>query len=134
MQYARALGARVLAIDHGSKEALCRSLGADEFVDYTQFPRDEPPSADKNQMAVRIRELTQGGCKLALMCASSSSTYVQSPYWLRFRGTIVCLGVADDPSIAVGKPNYFIYNELRMMGKFLLSLSPPCSFIVLNLK
>ncbi|KXJ97561.1 alcohol dehydrogenase [Microdochium bolleyi] len=115
VQYARALGARVLAVDHGSKEALCRSLGADEFVDFTQYPRDDPPSPE-SKMATRIRELTQGGCKVALMCASSSATYEHAMFWLRFRGTIVCLGVPDNAATMAGNPAFFLASELRLIG------------------
>ncbi|CRK10824.1 hypothetical protein BN1723_009178 [Verticillium longisporum] len=37
VQYAKALGARVVAVDAGVKEALCRELGADDFVDFAAF-------------------------------------------------------------------------------------------------
>ncbi|KAH7041146.1 alcohol dehydrogenase [Microdochium trichocladiopsis] len=114
VQYARALGARVLAVDHGSKEDLCRSLGADEFVDFSQFPANEPPG--ESQMAARIRELTAGGVKIALMCSSNSGTYEQAVYWLRFRGTIVCVGVPDNAAVMAGSPMMFLEKELRMIG------------------
>ncbi|GAA0495492.1 alcohol dehydrogenase [Paractinoplanes deccanensis] len=35
VQIARSMGARVTAVDHGSKEELVRRLGATDFVDYT---------------------------------------------------------------------------------------------------
>ena len=33
IQYARAMGMRILAVDHPSKEEHCRNLGAEWFVD-----------------------------------------------------------------------------------------------------
>jgi len=35
VQYARYAGIRVLAIDAGDKGELCKSLGAEEFIDFT---------------------------------------------------------------------------------------------------
>lgn len=34
VQYARAMGIRVLAIDGGEKEAMCHELGAEAFIDF----------------------------------------------------------------------------------------------------
>lgn len=34
VQYAKAMGLRVLAIDAGEKEALCAELGAEAFIDF----------------------------------------------------------------------------------------------------
>lgn len=34
IQYARALGIRVLAIDAGEKEDLCNRLGVEAFIDF----------------------------------------------------------------------------------------------------
>ncbi|CAK7234641.1 hypothetical protein SCUCBS95973_009003 [Sporothrix curviconia] len=88
IQYARALGARVLAIDAGAKEAFCRELGADTFVDYRALDSDE-------RLAEHIHRLTEGGAKVALICAASSKAYGQAPSWLRFRGCVVALGIPD---------------------------------------
>ncbi|KAG7115224.1 Alcohol dehydrogenase 2 like protein [Verticillium longisporum] len=88
VQYAKALGARVVAVDAGVKEALCRELGADDFVDFAAFASD----AD---LAARIKEATGGGARIALMCSASSKSYGQCMSWLGFRGTVACLGIPD---------------------------------------
>jgi alcohol dehydrogenase, propanol-preferring len=40
VQYARALDARVVAIDLGPKKELCLQCGAEAFVDFTEFAED----------------------------------------------------------------------------------------------
>lgn len=110
IQYARALGARVVAIDSKSKEDLCRELGADHFVDFMGFDGDE-------SLCQYIHEITGGGAKIALMCASSIKSYIQSPSWLRFRGTVVALGL---PNAGVGKAvdiYQFVSQELKLIGE-----------------
>ena len=44
VQLAKALGAYVIGTASGKNEAFVRSLGADEFIDYTQIPVDEAVS------------------------------------------------------------------------------------------
>ena len=110
IQYARAMGARVIAIDSESKENLCRELGADHFIDFMNFNSDE-------SLCQYIHEKTGGGAKVALMCSSSIKAYSQAPSWLRFRGTVVALGI---PNAGVGKVvdiYQFITQELRLIGE-----------------
>lgn len=40
VQYAKAIGGRVIALDVSSKRDFCLSQGADEFIDFTQFDVD----------------------------------------------------------------------------------------------
>ena len=88
IQYARAFGTRVLALDIGSKETFCRGLGAEEFIDFTKYGSDA-------ELRDQVRKLTGGGAKTVIMCASSAKAYAQSIGWLGFRGTLVCLGVPE---------------------------------------
>lgn len=113
VQYARALGGRVLAIDSDPKESVCREVGADEFIDFTQFPKD---TEGGEAMAAKIRELTAGGAKIALMCSSNAGSYEQCMYWLRFRGVIIALGVPDVPNTKIADPGYFLNFELKLIG------------------
>ncbi|KAL1888529.1 hypothetical protein Sste5346_009485 [Sporothrix stenoceras] len=109
IQYARAMGAWVVAIDAGSKEKFCRELGADEFVDFAKFD-------DDNSLAHHIQSVTRGGAKVALICAASGKAYSQAPHWLRFRGCVVALGIPSESVGQVVSIFQFVSLELRLIG------------------
>ncbi|KAL4861009.1 hypothetical protein BDV12DRAFT_204464 [Aspergillus spectabilis] len=88
IQYAKALGLRVLAIDHGSKKEFCLGLGADVFVDFTQFSTDEG-------LAAHVKDVTDGGCHSLLVCNAASKAYDQALDLLRYAGTLVCVGIPE---------------------------------------
>jgi propanol-preferring alcohol dehydrogenase len=111
IQYAKALGARVLGIDVGSKEALAREVGADAFVNFTSYTTDE-------DLAEKVHELTQGGAQVVLMCSSNSMAYSQAALWLAFRGTIVGLGVPETGDVKIVSPVHFLSDELTYFGEF----------------
>lgn len=95
VQYARVLGARVLGVDAGAKEALVRDLGAEAFLDYTAFASDE-------EMAAQVKEITGGGVQIALVCAATARAYAQGLLWLGFRGKLCVLGIpatAQEPAL-----------------------------------
>jgi propanol-preferring alcohol dehydrogenase len=112
IQYAKALGTKVLALDTGGKEKLCCSLGADEFVDFTKFKDDASLEAE-------IKKLTGGGARTVLMCSSSTKAYDQAVGWLGFRGTLVCLGVPEGNRVPIGGAivQPMIAKELTIFGK-----------------
>jgi propanol-preferring alcohol dehydrogenase len=118
IQYAKALGTKVLALDMGVKEQLCRSLGADEFVDFTKF-------TDDASLATEIKKLTGGGARTVLMCSSSTKAYDQAVGWLGFRGTLVCLGVPEGVRVPIGGAivEPMIAQELTIFGKIIRSQS-----------
>ncbi|OAG44385.1 hypothetical protein AYO21_01381 [Fonsecaea monophora] len=90
VQYAKAFNLRVIAVDHGSKADFCKSLGADVFLDFTQFN-----SAD---LTARVKEVTDGGCHAVMVCNASSGAYDQALDFLRYAGTLVCVGIPEvDP-------------------------------------
>lgn len=112
IQYARAMGARVAAIDAESKESFCRELGADEFVDFAKY------KDDNDGLAKHIHGVTGGGAKVVLICAASGKAYSDAPQWLRFRGCIIALGI---PSDSVGQALsifQFVSLELRLIGTY----------------
>ncbi|KAH8686265.1 alcohol dehydrogenase [Ilyonectria robusta] len=109
IQYAKALGGKVLAVDTGAKEELCRSLGANEFVDFTKFSTD----AD---LAARVKDITSGGARVALMCASSSRAYAQAMSWLGFRGTVACVGIPEKEGALIPNIVAMVTDELRIIA------------------
>jgi len=88
IQYAKAIGARVIALDHGSKRGLCEELGADAFVDFTKFGKDEDLKAE-------VWKISKNGVKTVLNCVSNNKSYSQAMGFLGFRGTLVCIGVPE---------------------------------------
>lgn len=111
IQYARAMGAKVLAIDAANKEDFCRGLGAQVYLDFRKYPSSE-------EMAKAIQEATGGGARLALMCVSSQSAYDEAIAWLGFRGKLVILGVPEGEArpIAGAVAGLMIGNEISIIA------------------
>jgi propanol-preferring alcohol dehydrogenase len=112
IQYAKALGARVVGLDIGAKEEFCKSLGVDAFLDFTKF--------DEKEMEAKVKEVTGGGARIILQCSSSVKAYAQAVGWLGFRGTLVCLGVVEgeEPPIGGAKVGPMISQELTIFGTY----------------
>ena len=120
IQYAKAMGASVIAVDIGSKHTFCKDLGADFFIDFTRFATNEDITAE-------VKRLVPGGVKIVLCCAGSKRAYEQAPAFLGPRGTLVCVGIP----VHEGKPgervplfdlSSIVANELNIIGKY------PCTF------
>lgn len=111
IQYAKALGGRVVALDIGSKAKLCSDLQADAFVDFTEY-------SDDAQLTAKIQEVTGGGAQIVLLCSSSNRAYAQGVTFLRFRGTMVCLGVPEGESVPIGTATVdtLVNSELTITG------------------
>lgn len=83
IQYAKALGLVVVAIDIGEdKLSYCRTLGADFVVDAT----------DKDHCA-RVVQHTGGGSHGVLCLATNTDAFTSAISMTRMRGTIVCVGL-----------------------------------------
>jgi propanol-preferring alcohol dehydrogenase len=117
IQYAKAMGARVLAVDASSKEALCNELGAEAFIDYAKFSTDE-------ELTAEVHKISKGGARTVLMCSSDHKAYTQALGFLGFRGTLCCLGVAEGENPFGPKAMGLIMNtELTIIGEPCLSCS-----------
>ncbi|TPX36334.1 hypothetical protein SmJEL517_g01533 [Synchytrium microbalum] len=93
VQYGKAMGFRIVAIDGGKdKEELCKRLGAEVFLDFTK--EKNIPSA--------VRKVTGGGAHGALICATSQLAYSQAPGYLRpFVGVMVCVALPHNAKLDV---------------------------------
>ena len=95
VQFAKAAGARVIATTSGGdKDAVARSVGADDVIGYDGF-------------ADRVRELTGGDGAAAVYDGIGRATFRESLAALRRRGTLVLYGSAS------GDPGPFEPAELR---------------------
>lgn len=131
IQYAKVLGARVLALDAGSKEEFCLGFNADAFIDFTKYDTDA-------QLAAAVRAVTKESAKVVLMCSSSNRAYSQAISFLGFRGTLVCLGVPEGPQLPIGgaKVADLIGLELTIFGGLLFKtfLRDACTSSLPNMR
>ena len=99
---------RVIAIDGGDeKRDLCKSLGAEEFIDFTTC-KDIP---------ARVMELTTYGAHGVLVTAATAEAYSGAPALLRPGGTIVAVGLPKDPSVMAGAPPLMMaLKRLQVVG------------------
>ncbi|KAL7420328.1 alcohol dehydrogenase [Cryptotrichosporon argae] len=94
VQYAKAMGGRVIGIDAGDKEELVLSCGAEYCIDFKT----------EEDVAGRINKLTGGGAHVIVV--TSVPAYSLAWQYVRLRGTVVCLGMGPtdfDASLAVVK-------------------------------
>jgi D-arabinose 1-dehydrogenase-like Zn-dependent alcohol dehydrogenase len=105
---AKALGARVLAVDVGEgARGLARTLGADEVVDPAEFP----------DVAARIRELSDGGAHVSLDAVGIPAVAAASVACLRRRGRHVQVGLLLGPDATAGLPmDLVVSRELQVLG------------------
>ena len=110
VQYAKAIGLNVIAIDTGdAKEKLTKSLGASVFIDFKK--------SGKN-LVDDIKKASPGGLgpHAALVVAAQESAYTQAIQYLRPSGTLVCNGMPDAPLQA----NIFwtVFKSIRIQGSY----------------
>jgi alcohol dehydrogenase, propanol-preferring len=127
IQYAKALGARVCALDSGAKEQFCRELGADAFVNFAEFKEDE-------ELNDAVRKVNVDGMKVVLVFSNGNRAYTQAMGFLGFRGTMVCLGVPEGEPVPIGgaKVLAMIDKELTIFGEFVHVLALCCGLLMRN--
>ncbi|KAL0490311.1 alcohol dehydrogenase [Acrasis kona] len=108
VQYARAMGLRVLGIDTGDdKEKLVKQLGAEVFIDYIKC---------KN-VVEQVKMFTNGGPHATLVLSTSSESYNQAIQWSRPRSTLVTVSLPPN-----AKLNADIFSltvkSLRIVGSY----------------
>lgn len=81
---------RIIGIDHGSKEKLVKDCGAEIFLDITKF--------DDKTIAEEVKRITTHGAAAVIVCTASNGAYAQALSFLRFGGTLVCVGMPEGDS------------------------------------
>ncbi len=89
-QWAKALGARTIGVCSGSKADLARAHGYDHVINYTS-----------ENMAERVRELTEGEGVPVVYDGVGAATFIPSLDCLRTRGLMVSFGNASGPVTGV---------------------------------
>ncbi|KAH8898245.1 alcohol dehydrogenase [Thozetella sp. PMI_491] len=84
VQFAKAMGYRVIAIDVGQeKEDLCQSLGVEAYFD-----------ARQEDLVEAVSKVTEGkGAKAAIVAAGSNLAYQSALQYLGAAGTLVSVGI-----------------------------------------
>ena len=110
IQYARAMGLDVIAVDGGpEKRDMCLSLGASTYVDFT---------TSKNLVADVKAATPEGlGAHAVLMLAVSEKPFQQASQYVRSKGTVVCVGL---PANAYLKAPVFdtVVREINIKGSY----------------
>ncbi|KAL7417990.1 alcohol dehydrogenase [Mrakia frigida] len=108
VQYAKAMGYRVIAIDSGAeKEKLLASYGVTDFIDYM-----------KGDVVKAVNDLTGGvGAHAAIVVASGAQAYEQALQYLRPHGALICVGMPPNGDI---KANVFwtVVKSHRIIGSY----------------
>ncbi|KAF2995996.1 Mitochondrial beta-keto-acyl synthase [Curvularia kusanoi] len=108
IQYAKAMGMRVIAIDGGdAKKELTLKLGAEAFIDFMTA----------TNISADVAKITSYGAHGVIVFSASKAGYEQAPLLLRPGGTMVCVGLPTDPSVAAGPhPLTMIMKKLNIVG------------------
>ncbi|KAL4910784.1 alcohol dehydrogenase 2 [Aspergillus multicolor] len=112
----KGMGLRVIGVDHGSKEELVKASGAEHFVDITKFPTDDNFAT----ISSHVKSLTTKGlgAHAVVVCTASNVAYAQSLLFLRYNGTLVCVGIPENEpkAIATAFPSKFIQQHIHITG------------------
>ncbi|KAF7295913.1 Mannitol-1-phosphate dehydrogenase [Mycena chlorophos] len=88
IQYAQAMGLRVIAIDTGdAKRDLCIKLGAEKFIDFKT----------STNLVQDVKDATGGGAHSAVVVSPVPGPIEQATEYLRMQGTLVIVGFPSGP-------------------------------------
>ncbi|KAH6684247.1 alcohol dehydrogenase [Halenospora varia] len=107
LQYAVAMGLRVVAVDGGKEKGeYCKQLGAEHYVD---FMDGSVPEA--------VKTATGGlGVDVAIIAVGSGRAYQQAFEMMAPFGTIVCVGIPPPTDTFQAHPLSFIGMGLKVIG------------------
>ncbi|ODV83924.1 hypothetical protein CANARDRAFT_177359 [[Candida] arabinofermentans NRRL YB-2248] len=108
IQYAKAMGLRVLAIDGGEEKGLlCKDLGAEVYIDFTK---------EKN-IVKAIQDATNGGPHGVINVSVSEAAISQSCDYVRALGKVILVGL---PAGAVCKSAVFqqVVKSIEIKGSY----------------
>lgn len=105
VQFAKAMGYRVIAIDLGdAKREYCLRLGAEAYFDATTLD------------AAAVHRLTGDGAAAALMMANSSKAYEAGLDLVAPYGALVCVGIPPPDQLVRFHPLLGISKNIRIIG------------------
>jgi alcohol dehydrogenase, propanol-preferring len=115
LQYGKAMGFRMVGVDMGEKEKMVKDCGGEVFFDLSKYGRDEEGT---KKLVEEVKAATGGGVKGAVVCTANNTAYAQALSFLKFRGTLVCVGVPEGKAvpIATADPATMLVSELKIVG------------------
>lgn len=102
----RGMAMRVIGLDSGDKEQLARDSGAEHFIDITK--------GDDKSMAEEVIKTAGGlGASAVIVCTANNKAYAQALDFLRFNGTVVCVGIPEGEPQAMAKahPGTMVFKQ-----------------------
>ncbi|RDW65106.1 hypothetical protein BP6252_10757 [Coleophoma cylindrospora] len=99
----RGMGLKILGIDTQEKEVFVREeCGVEAFVALDKYPRG--PAGDK-EITAAVKSVTEGGEGVAavVVCTAANAAYTQALDFLRFGGTLVCVGIPEGTAVPIQK-------------------------------
>jgi propanol-preferring alcohol dehydrogenase len=110
VQYgAKAIGHRIIGIDHSSKKELVIESGAEHFI----------PVDGTDDLAEAVKAVTGGlGAHAVLVCTAHSGAYDTSIDLLRFGGRVVCVGIPENTTAPIksANPAVFVAKSIQVVG------------------
>lgn len=107
----RGMALRILGIDHGSKEGLVKECGAEAFIDITKH--------DDKSIKEEVKKITGGlGASAVIVCTASNRAYAQAMGFLRFGGTLVCVGMPEGDMVPIAEafPAMMVATTTKIVG------------------
>ncbi|CAK7201497.1 hypothetical protein SEUCBS139899_004203 [Sporothrix eucalyptigena] len=111
----RGMGFRMIGLDMGNKEELIKICGAEVFIDISK----ELLGCDGQTLSKHVLAATDGkGASAVVVCSPNHTAYAQALNYLKFNGTLVCVGVpgGDPTPIANAYPHLMVAKQLRIVG------------------
>ncbi|GAB7347627.1 hypothetical protein MBLNU459_g4497t1 [Dothideomycetes sp. NU459] len=108
VQYAKAMGMRVIAIDGGEEKGeLCKKLGAEHYLDFTTG----------QDLPAEVNKITTHGAHGVIVTAATKEGYAIAPHFLRPGGTMVAVGFPKDDTLVAGAPPIMLaLRRLNVVG------------------
>lgn len=113
VQYARAHGASVIGVDKGDdKRAFVLSLGATEFIDFTQTP----------DVIQEVQRITNGGAHAVVVTSGNAKAFAHAAEMLRVGGTLSCVGIPPGRPFLETPISTIVIKGLKITGNLVGSL------------
>ena len=103
------MGLRVIGIDAPSKKQVVMDCGAEHFIDVTAH--------DDASIVEEVLRVTGGlGASAVLVCTASNKAYAQALDFLRFDGTLVCIGMPEGAPQPIAKsfPQSLVFKQANI--------------------
>ncbi|KAJ5505597.1 Polyketide synthase, enoylreductase [Penicillium expansum] len=110
----RGMGFRMIALDYGDKKEFAEECGAESYIDVSKYDYNDP------QFTVDVKKVTphELGAAAVIVCTGANEAYAAAVSFVRFGGTVVCVGVPEGAPVAIASadPATLISQEISIVG------------------